>query len=269
MGSPRTNLVTPLTSFVGRADDLAAIEERFDAGERLVTITGAAGIGKTRLAKQVAPRRHELLARGGVWFCDLSDARDQEAIAAVVGSVLDVPVAGRGETASAVERIGDAIGAREPSLIVLDNFEQATAHAPGTVGAWLTRAPEARFLVTSRERLRLDGECVVPLGPLGLPDDAGTPEESDAFRLLLDRVRRVRHGFRLGEQDVAVAARIVAELDGIPLAIELAAPRLAMLGARGLLERMTERLRALDSGSRGAKPKRRRSRARSSGRGTC
>lgn len=249
MTFPRTNLVPALGVFVGRRDELDDIGARLEAGERLITITGTGGIGKTRLARQLgALHAARFAGAGGVWLCDVTEARDVAGLCNRVATVLEVPPGGGGGVATDVARLGRALSGRGESMLMLDNFEQLLPDGASVLETWLASAPDARFVVTSRERLRIDGEVVIHLGPLSLPAlhaDATALESAEAVQLLLDRVRRLRSDFRLAPADVPRVARIVEQLDGIPLAIELAAARLAFLGAQTLLERLHERFRVL------------------------
>ncbi len=147
------SLPAELDPLIGREKELEELGRTFAGGSRLITLLGAAGMGKTRLAVH---HGWQTVAAwpGRVWFCDLSDARSLDGILASVAGSLAVPL-GKGDLA---EQLGRAIGARGRCLIVLDNFEQVVEHAEATVGRWLELAPEVRFLVTSRERLQVRGE---------------------------------------------------------------------------------------------------------------
>lgn len=220
-------------SFVGRQDALVDLASRFDAGARLVSVLGMGGTGKTRLAL------HFCWAwlgdfPGGVWFCDLSQARSLDGIVHAVAAALGVPL-GRDDP---VVQLGNAIAGRGECLVVLDNFEQVSRHADATLGRWLDRANEARFLVTSREVLGVGGEEALALAPL---------QPSDAAHLFLRRAESARADFRLDAQDQAAILPLVKLLDGLPLAIELAAARVRVLSPSKLLARMSERFRLLAS----------------------
>lgn len=233
----RHNLPRERDAFVGRAADMVTVAARLDAGTRLLSILGPGGTGKTRLVRRYG---WNWLGDwpGGVYFCDLSDARTLENVFFVVALALDVPL-GTGEPAV---QLGHAISARGRCLVILDNFEQLVQHAEASVGRWLDRAADAAFLVTSRERLHIAGEEVMPLEPL--PVDA---EGVDLFAL---RARRQKADFALTPANRATVARIVALLDGLPLAIELAAARIRVLSPAQLVDRLTDRF-ALLAGARG------------------
>ncbi|MBX3246503.1 MAG: hypothetical protein KF901_04905 [Myxococcales bacterium] len=232
-----------MSTFVGRRAELAEVRDFLTRGSRWVTLTGPAGIGKTRLAREVL--QLDLGLEGPRWFCDLTDARDPDAVAAAIRETLELPMAGTFGPAGKLEL---ALAAAGPALLVLDNFEHVLP-AAATVAELSRAAPELRVLVTSRERLRLPDEHVVELGPLGLPSALAPDEalQSESVRLLLGRARQVRHGFQLRPGDHEAVVRVTEQLEGIPLALELAAPRLVFLGARTLLERLDERFSLLAS----------------------
>ncbi len=218
-------------AFVGREDALAALWRRFDAGARLVTVLGIGGTGKTRLALRYA-RTWMGDFSGGAWFCDLSMARSVNDIAQAVALGLDVPLGND----DPVQQIGHALAGRGACLLILDNFEQVARHAADTLGRWLDRAGEARFLVTSRELLGLPGEETLPLPPLGLPEGQALFER---------RAAAVVADFSPSAEDAAAIPQLVKLLDGLPLAIELAAARVRVMPPRMLLARMDQRFKLL------------------------
>jgi len=223
-------------SFVGRATDLAMIGQQFGEGTRLLTLLGQGGTGKTRLAIRYG---HGSLGEwpGGIWFCDLSGASSLDGIHYATASALGVRL-GAGDPAT---QLTDAIADRGHCLVVLDNFEQVVQHAPATVGRWL-RAPDAAFMVTSRERLHVPGEVVQLVEPL--------PLDGPAIDLFVARARGVRHVFAPDATERKVIADIVKLLDGLPLAIELAAARIVVLSPSQLLVRLRDRFKLL-TGRRG------------------
>ncbi|MBC7480519.1 MAG: tetratricopeptide repeat protein [Rhizobacter sp.] len=234
----RHNLPAERDAFVGRSTELRALAQRLDAGTRLLTVLGPGGTGKTRFVRRYA------LAwlgdwPGGVYFCDLSEARSADGIFFAVASALGVPL---GKADPAVQ-LGHAIAGRGRCLLILDNFEQLVTHAPGTLGHWLDRAPEAAFIVTSRERLHLGGEEVFTVEPLAIA--------SEAIELFEVRARAQRPDFRLGDDNRSAVAEVVRLLDGLPLAIELAAARVRVLSPAQIVERMADRFHLL-AGARGA-----------------
>ncbi|MEO6408708.1 MAG: tetratricopeptide repeat protein [Burkholderiaceae bacterium] len=233
----RHNLAPERDDFVGRQVELRALAELLEGGARLVTVLGAAGTGKTRLARRYAAA---WLGEwpGGAYFCDLSEARSLEGIHFVVALALGVPL-GKGDAGM---QLGHAISARGRCLVILDNFEQVELHAPNAVGRWLDLATEACFVVTSRVRLRLPGESIAALDTLPLADEAIT-----LFEL---RARTQRPDFAVDERNRDAVAQIVRLLDGLPLAIELAAARVSVLSVEQIVERMKDRFTLL-AGARG------------------
>ncbi|MBI3725224.1 tetratricopeptide repeat protein [bacterium] len=247
--SGKTNLLPHSTAFVGRRADLDAVHALFARGDRLVTLTGPGGTGKTRLASRYgAEQAASLSSEGGVWFCDLCEAQRLDGILASVGDALGVALTAGASSAEVAARLGDAIRGRGRVLVILDNFEQVVAHAAATVARWLEAAPEARFLVTSRELLRLRGEVAYELEPLSLPEPGDDTTPSEAVQLFLERARAARHDYAPSPEERSVIAEIVRRLDGMPLAIELAAARTNVLGPRKLLERLPRRFDLLASG---------------------
>ena len=232
------NLAAERDAFVGRAAELQALARRLDAGVRLLTAVGPGGTGKTRLVTRYA-RGWLGDWPGGVVFCDLSEARTAEGIAHAAALALGVPLL----AGDAVAQIGHAIAARGRCLVVLDNFEQVVAHAQATLARWLDRAAQAAFVVTSRERLQLAGEEVFGVEPLALADEA--------IELFAVRARAQRPGFEIDAAERAAVAEIVRLLDGLPLAIELAAARVRVLSPRQIVQRLQDRF-ALLAGARGA-----------------
>jgi predicted ATPase/class 3 adenylate cyclase len=220
--------------FVGRQEALRELARRFEGGARLVSLLGIGGSGKTRLATRFA-RSWMGEFPGGVWFCDLSQARDADGIVQAVTQALDVPL-GQDDP---VRQLGHAIAGRGACLVILDNFEQVSRHAQETLGHWLDRAAQACFLVTTREVLGLPGEQALALPPL----DAG-----DATALFLHRAAAARQDFRLHPEDRSTVEQVVGLLDGLPLAIELAAARVRVMSPQALLSRMGQRFKLLAAG---------------------
>lgn len=225
------NLPAERDGFVGRRDALQALARHVETGARLVTLMGIGGIGKTRLAQRFARNRLGGFS-GGAWFCDLSAARSIDGLAHAVAQGLGVPL---GKT-DPLQQLGAAIAGRGSCLIILDNFEQVVRHAEVTVGAWLARAPEAHFIVTSRELLGITGEQVLPLGPLA---------SAEAAALFRQRVRAAGVAAYTDPDDDAAIATLMDVLDRLPLAIELAAARARVMTPRMLLQRMRDRFSLL------------------------
>jgi predicted ATPase/class 3 adenylate cyclase len=218
-----THLPVATSALIGRRREIGELTELLSDSVRAVTLTGPGGSGKTRLALQVGAELSERFP-GGVFFVPLAAVADPQ----LVGQAL--------ESATGAHGLDDL--ARWQALLVIDNFEHVLDAAPA-VGRMLSAASQVRVLVTSRAPLRIDGEREYPLDPL--PDD-------DAVTLLVERARAVRPGFDPDEAVVEICRR----LDGLPLALELAAPRLRGLGTRALLERLDRRLPFLTGGRRDA-----------------
>ncbi|RVU44374.1 ATP-binding protein [Rubrivivax rivuli] len=220
-------------AFVGRRRTLQDLAQRFDAGARLVSLLGIGGGGKTRVATRYGWAWMGEYP-GGVWFCDLAPARSIEGIASAVAQGLQVPLGPE----DPVVQLGHAIAGRGTCLVILDNFEHLARHAEATLGRWLDRAMDARFLVTTREVLGIPGEETLALAPM---------QGDDAQALFMRRAEAARRDFKPGPDDAEAIATLVGLLDGLPLAIELAAARTRTLAPRALLARMSERFKLLAS----------------------
>ncbi len=237
-----------LTSFVGRAGVVDEIAARLEE-HRLVTLTGPGGAGKTRLAGEVARQVAGRFA-DGVWLAELAAVRDPAHVAAAVAAALgirDLPAAG---AAGAADALALAL-ARRQLLLVLDNCEHVIDAAAELCRGLLLGADDVRVLATSREPLRIAGESRYRLAPLTLPDPGrpADPGGSEAVALFADRAGQADASFALDPQTAPAVARLVARLDGMPLAIELAAARVEALGVTQLLDRIDDRF-ALLAGDR-------------------
>jgi predicted ATPase/tetratricopeptide (TPR) repeat protein len=231
----RSSLPPELDDFVGRETEIEALDRLYADDARVVTLSGAAGMGKTRLALRFGWRRLDGWP-GGVWFCDLKDARDVHSIASAVARAFGLPL-GRQDP---VEQLAQVISVRGRCLLILDNFEQVVELAPASVGAWLEKTSEARFLVTSRERLRLGAaERVHSVEPLGA---------EAALELFTTRARRLQPGIDLQGPDAEAAREIVRLIDGMPLAIELAAARVRVMPISQIAAQLRDRFRLLTGG---------------------
>jgi len=245
----RHNLPTQPTVLIGRERETHAVVEWLRRPEtRLLTLTGPGGIGKTRLALQAAA---DLLDDypDGVWFVPLATVRDPQALADAIATVLSMPVAPQ---PGLPEQLG-AFLRRKRLLLVLDNFEQLVSAAP-LVGALLADAPGVQTLITSRTVLNLYGEQELPVPPLELPDprQPTTPDrvpQYAALRLFIERAHAVRPDFVVTNETAPVLAEICARLDGVPLAIELAAARSRLFPPRALLQRLDRSLSVLTGGA--------------------
>lgn len=243
------NLPPPRLGFFGRREELRAISDTLEEGTRLVTLAGPGGIGKTTLSQRYAL---SYLGDwpGGAWLADLAEARSALDIIRTVGAALSVPL----DQGDPVGTLGAALRARGRALLLLDNFEQIVQFAAETVGRWMDLAPEVSFLVTSRRRLGLAGERLVPIDPLPVPPaDAAFDalSESPSAALFLDRARAVHPGLVVDAAQAGAIAQLVRLLDGLPLAIELAAARVRVLAPTKILERMGRRFDLLRGGHRG------------------
>ena len=246
-------LPAALTSFVGRGGPVREVAGLL-AEHRLVTVTGPGGSGKTRLAGEVA-RRVAARFADGAWLVELAPVADPGQVAAVVAASLGVREQPGLPAAEAVARVL----ARQQLLLVLDNCEHVIAAAAGLCAELVTACDDLRVLATSREPLRVGGETRYRLGPLAVPgpDDLADAAEAEAVVLFADRARQADAHFTLDDRTGPEVARLVARLDGMPLAIELAAARTEALGVRGLLDRLEDRFALLASGDRRAPPRQR------------
>ena len=242
------NLPVQLSSFVGRHDELVALGNALRES-RLVTITGTGGVGKTRVAVQLAA---ELLQRfpDGTWLCELAAAGDPESMLQAVASTLGaIPRAGMSLTASIAEFLRT-----RALLLVLDNCEHLLDATARLADAILRDAPGVRIVATSREGLAVEGERVMPLRSLPVPDPTFAELEqiaaSDAVQLFGERAEAARPGFSLEAGNATAVVDICRRLDGMPLAIELAAARIASMSPAEVAERLDERFRLLTGGRR-------------------
>lgn len=244
-----TNIGPQATSFVGRVAELADLHQLFRQGARLLTLLGPGGTGKTRLSLQFGSQlvthfqsvNEKGRRRGGVWFCDLTEATDKDGVCAAVARALGVPLMPN----DPVKQLGHAILARAETLIVLDNFEQVVGAAGATLGAWLAVAPQARFVVTSRELLRVSDETVFEVPPLRMPREARDARSAESVELFIERSRAARPGWQPTDTEIVAIAEIVKQLDGMPLAIELAASRMSVLSPTQLVQRLPRRFEVL------------------------
>ncbi|MDQ1458454.1 MAG: hypothetical protein QOH28_4074 [Actinomycetota bacterium] len=241
-----TNLPTQLTSFIGRDAEIARLRKAVEE-HRLVTITGVGGVGKTRLALQAGA---EAIGNfpDGVWLTELAAALDGDAMASVVASAFSIEPRGG---MSLLDSIVEALRSRE-LLWLLDNCEHLVDPAARLVDRVLRAAPGVSVLATSREGLDVDGEHIVALRSLRTSDvnSVEAINESDAVRLFVDRAEAVRSRFTLDASNAATVNELCVRLDGIPLAIELAASRAASLGVDEILTLLDERFRLLTGGRR-------------------
>ena len=247
-----TNLPMQLTSFVGREEETRVILEQL-ADHRIVTLTGPGGTGKTRLSLHVAAAASKDFA-GGVYFVALAEIHEVELVLPTIGQVLGLAEPGR----QPLERIPEAVAGRR-ILLVLDNLEQVV-RASADLAELVQRAPELSLLVTTRIALRVYGEVEFPVPPLAMPNPRDLPLDASidrypAVALFVERARAVRPDFAITSENASAVAEICWRLDGLPLAIELAAARTRILSPQAMLDRLGDRL-DLGSGTARDRPER-------------
>ncbi len=248
-----SNLPVPSAALVGREKELAATVELLLRNDvRLVTLTGPGGIGKSRLAVALAAKVAEQFP-SGVYFVPLAQVTDPDLIASAIAQALGVRLTG---SHSPLETVKEHLRqfSTDPMLLLFDNFEHMLAVAP-ILAELLASAPHLRLLVTSRAALHVYDEHEFPLPPLALPDTGKTPapellSQYSAISLFIQRAVAVKPDFRLTEQNASDIAEICTRLDGLPLAIELAAARVKLLSASAMRTRLASRLQLLTGGSR-------------------
>lgn len=268
IGAP-AGLPLSLTTFVGREDEVKRVHELLSTG-RLVTIVGPGGAGKTRLAMEAARSWPTPPAWAGDWLVELASVTDPDDVVPAFLGAMDIREArltdgpaDRPVSREPLPRLLDALSDRR-CLLVVDNCEhlvEATAHLLAKI---LARCPHVRVLATSREPLGIDGEALCAVPPLAMPPADASPQEAMTFpavRLFADRAGAVRADFAVDSSTVAGVVAIVRRLDGMPLAIELAAARLRVLPVGEVAARLDNRFRLLAGGSRTAVPRHRTLRA--------
>ena len=242
----RGNLPTRLTTFIGREPELDALARLLDSN-RLISLLGPGGTGKTSLAVELLRREAGRFA-DGTWFVALESVHDPDLVPSVLAATFGMV---SGSPATLESRLRAFLGPRSVGVIV-DNVEQVIAAAP-LLPELLRAAPGLSIVATSRAPLRVAGEQEFPVPPLPVPDAGAAVGEAlanDAIRLFVDRAERVRPGYQLVEEDVDAVADICRLLDGLPLGIEIAASRMALLPARDIAERLGRRLDLPGSGPR-------------------
>jgi predicted ATPase/class 3 adenylate cyclase len=241
------NLPLPTTSFIGREAELEATVDAVAEG-RLVTLTGVGGVGKTRLALEAAARALPRF-RDGAWLCELAVVNDGEGVVQVIAGALGVNAPGDAAVESAIV---DFLARRE-LLLVLDNCEHLLDAVGCVVEVMLRACAGLRVLATSREGLALGGERVLALRSLSTPGLEASAEQvaaCEAVRLFVERARGLRPGFSVDGANADSVAEICRRLDGVPLAIELAAARVSAMSAAEIARRLDERFRLLTGGRR-------------------
>jgi predicted ATPase len=250
---PLTNLPAPASDLIGRATALAEVADLL-AAQRIVTLIGPGGIGKTRLGLEVA---RQLLPDfpDGVWLAELASLSDADLVADAVAAALGLDLAGG---IASPDRVARALGPKQ-LLLVLDNCEHVIERAARMAEALARANPKLRIMATSREPLRAEGEHLYRVPPLDVPaEDAQDPEDvlrHSAVQLFVARARAAASNFVPDAQTATIIGAVCRHLDGIPLAIELAAARTATLGVEGVAARLDDRFRLLTGGHRTALPR--------------
>ena len=226
-----SNLPPQLDSFVGRDAELLNLQDQIKQGARLITLLGSAGTGKTRLAIQYGNENMRSYS-GGIWFCDLTEARSVEGICKAIANSLSVGL----RSGDPVDSIAKALREQTNQLLILDNFEQVSRFANDTIVSWLRESPTTHIMVTSRERLQVEGENIFPVDPL---------TQAEAVQLFVDRAVAVQNDFKITADNQNIIIEIVERLDRMSLAIELAAARTTILSPKKILERLSQRFKLL------------------------
>jgi predicted ATPase len=254
IGAASNNLPQQLTTLIGREADLADITARLGA-HRLVTLTGSGGVGKTRLSIEAG---RNVLDRypDGVWLAELAPLNDPQLVTSIIGDVLGASL---NAASGAIETLVSALKNKQ-LLLILDNCEHVIAEAARVAEALMRSCPRLSILASSRERLAIAGESIVRVPSLPAPEAIGTltaarAREYAAVRLFVERASALGGGFALTDANAATVGSICQRLDGIPLAIELAVPRLKVLSPEQLARGLDERFRLLTAGSRTALPR--------------
>jgi predicted ATPase/DNA-binding winged helix-turn-helix (wHTH) protein len=247
--SPRTSLPAPLSTLFGRDDDLAALKHLLEE-HRLLSVIGAGGIGKSVFALAAAHAQHAAQRDGTIWV-ELAQVLDPALLASTVAQALGLPAAGGADPLRAL-----AAGLESTqALLVLDNAEHLVESVANLAAAVWARAPGMRLLVTSQVALKVDGERVFRLGALAVPEAGTTAAQAldyGAVALFVDQAQAADRRFALADTNVATVIDLCRHLDGVALAIKLAAARLPLLGLHGLQERLAERLKVIGGGLRTA-----------------
>jgi predicted ATPase/DNA-binding SARP family transcriptional activator len=260
----RTNLPAPVTSFVGREKEIGQISAALERS-RLVTLVGPGGAGKTRLAREAVAGWLDRVG-DGVWLVELAPVTaESDVVPAVLGALgaREAKLSDSLVARDGLDRLLDVLSDRE-TILVLDNCEHLIAAVAELAARLLATAPQLRIVATSREALAIDGESLVAVPPLALPAPGVSAEVAlahPAVRLFADRAAAAQPGFTVGDDTVAAVVEVCRRLDGLPLALELAAARLRTLPLHELAERLDDRFRLLTGGSRTALPRHRTLRA--------
>lgn len=244
---PKHNLPAQPTPFIGRAAQITALKEMVQRNDvRLITLLGPGGTGKTRLSLQVAQESLEHFPNGA-FFVPLADDTDANQFVSRVAQQLEVREGGR----PLLDNVKDYLRDKK-LLLVLDNFEQLVSAAP-VVADLLAAAPQLKIIISSRIALKVQGEREYPVPPLGTPQREATLEEMaeyESVKLFVERARAVQHNFSLTKDNASFVTEICLRLDGLPLALELAAARIKLLSPQAILLRLDDQLKLLTGGAR-------------------
>jgi predicted ATPase len=248
--SPPNNLPAELTPLIGREREVAAVQELLlSAGVRLLTLVGPGGSGKTRLGLEVAVNLADRFEHG-VFFVSLAELSDPNGVLPAIARTLGLPESDQPPAQALKEYLRE-----RQMLLLIDNFEQVLGAGP-LLSQLLAAAPRVEIMVTSRAPLRVSGEQEFPVEPLELPDLARLPSIPDALMryaavmLFVTRARAVRPNFQLTPENMAAVAEICVRLDGLPLALELAAARSKLFTPQAMLQRLDSRMKLLTGGAR-------------------
>lgn len=247
------NIPVSSTAFIGREKELKEIRDNLD-NNRLITLIGIGGTGKTRLALQAA---FELIDQfeNGVWFIELAALRDSESILQTILSVFKIPT----EAGNPMDALFGFLKEKE-LLIVIDNCEHLISGSAAIAEAILTSCPKVKIIATTREPLRIMGEIILNISALSFPEETQkiTPDslmDYEAVKLFVNRAIAVKNDFKVNDSIASLIAEICIKLDGIPLAIELAAARIKVLSAETILEKLSKRFSFLTAGNRSSLPR--------------
>lgn len=248
----RDNLPTQLTSFVGRQGELSELKHTVQTS-RLVTLTGVGGAGKSRLAVAAASELRGAFS-DGVCLVQLAPLSDSDQIVSAIAAAVGIP---EDPQRPLVETLTAQLRSRQ-TLMVIDNCEHLLASCAELIAALLQGSARLRILATSREALAVPGEVIIPVPPLAVPPrgaDLAALGEFSAVRLFIDRAHAVRPSFSITPANTAAVIEIVSQLDGLPLALELAAARIKLLSAEQIADRLSDRFRLLSGGGRTVLPR--------------
>jgi len=246
---PRHNLPSQVTAFIGREKETNELSTLVETN-RMITITGSGGCGKTRISLKIAEEYLDKFS-DGVWFVDLSPLEDPELLPQEVANTLSITEEpGKPIVSTIKEQIRD-----KNYLLLLDNCEHLVDATADLAQQLLSSSPDIKVLTTSREALKISGEVLWRVPSLSLPEEADQAdleklEHSESIRLFLDRARNSKPGFQLDEQNALTISQICHHLDGIPLAIEMAAARVRHMDTKMILERIKNRIQLLSSDRR-------------------